>query len=199
MDLEDTLGKDIYKAPEPLEVASSGETIRRTTPLTRQTQGLLYRERRNELEAEMERLKILPSTLYKRTRDPEVDAINSVIISHGVQDVLIPYLKSKEYTDVGDYEGEGLSKSEIQRMLLKKKITEIKTEMKKQAKEYSETLKGTPLQRHEFEKLPDTIRTLAIAEYDGSVGKPDSEDNYNYTALLDIASKISSDVSTTQF
>jgi len=197
--LEDTLGKDIYKAPEPLEVASSGETIRRTTPLTRQTQGLLYRERRNELEAEMERLKILPSTLYKRTRDPEVDAINSVIISHGVQDVLIPYLKSKEYTDVGDYEGEGLSKSEIQRMLLKKKITEIKTEMKKQAKEYSETLKGTPLQRHEFEKLPDTIRTLAIAEYDGSVGKPDSEDNYNYTALLDIASKISSDVSTTQF
>ena len=43
--LEDTLGKDIYKAPEPLEVASSGETIRRTTPLTRQTQGLLYRER----------------------------------------------------------------------------------------------------------------------------------------------------------
>ena len=84
-------------------------------------------------------------------------------------------------------------------MLLKKKITEIKTELKKQAKEYSKTLKGTPLQRHEFEKLPDTIRTLAIAEYDGSVGKPDSEDNYNYTALLDIASKISSDVSTTQF
>ena len=44
--LEDILGKDVYQAPPPLRKADTKETIRRVTPLSRQTFGVLYRERK---------------------------------------------------------------------------------------------------------------------------------------------------------
>ena len=194
--LEDTLGKDIYKAPDPLKSANTGENIRRITPLTRQMYGVLQRGERTEFEKELERLKILPSTVYRRTRNPEIDAFYSSLIGRHIQAEIEPYLKSDSYKNIKNWEeilekegkdGAGLSKAEIQRILLKSEISRVKSEVMKLAREYSKQMKGTPVQRFEFEKLPDTQKSLAYNKYHNKIGSHASDDEYDYIKLLEYA------------
>ena len=185
--LEDTLGKDIYKAPDPLKSANTGENIRRITPLTRQMYGVLQRGERTEFEKELERLKILPSTVYRRTRNPEIDAFYSSVIGRHIQAEIEPYIKSDAYQNIKDREDEGLSKAEVQRIVLKAEISRVKAEVMKLAREYSKQMKGTPVQRFEFEKLPNTQKTLAYAKYHKEIGSHASDDEYDYIKLLEYA------------
>lgn len=185
--LEDTLGKDIYKAPDPLKSANTGENIRRITPLSRQMYGVLQRGERTEFEKELERLKILPSTVYRRTRNPEIDAFYSSVIGRQIQAEIEPYIKSDAYQNIKDRDEEGLSKAEVQRIVLKAEISRVKAEVMKLAREYSKQMKGTPVQRFEFEKLPDTQKTLAYNKYHKKIGSHESDDEYDYIKLLEYA------------
>tara|TARA_R100001079_G_scaffold9974_1_gene4999 strand:- start:420 stop:3923 length:3504 start_codon:yes stop_codon:yes gene_type:complete len=185
--LEDTLGKDIYKAPDPLKSANTGENIRRITPLSRQMYGVLQRGERTEFEKELERLKILPSTVYRRTRNPEIDAFYSSVIGRQIQAEIEPYIKSDAYQNIKDRDEEGLSKAEVQRIVLKAEISRVKAEVMKLAREYSKQMKGTPVQRFEFEKLPDTQKTLAYNKYHNKIGSHASDDEYDYIKLLEYA------------
>ena len=185
--LEDTLGKDIYKAPDPLKSANTGENIRRITPLSRQMYGVLQRGERTEFEKELERLKILPSTVYRRTRNPEIDAFYSSVIGRHIQAEIEPYIKSDAYQNIKDRDEEGLSKAEVQRIVLKAEISRVKAEVMKLAREYSKQMKGTPVQRFEFEKLPDTQKTLAYNKYHNKIGSHASDDEYDYIKLLEYA------------
>ena len=185
--LEDTLGKDIYKAPDPLKSANTGENIRRITPLSRQMYGVLQRGERTEFEKELERLKILPSTVYRRTRNPEIDAFYSSVIGRQIQAEIEPYIKSDAYQNIKDRDEKGLSKAEVQRIVLKAEISRVKAEVMKLAREYSKQMKGTPVQRFEFEKLPDTQKTLAYNKYHNKIGSHASDDEYDYIKLLEYA------------
>ena len=187
--LEDTLGKDIYKAPDPLKSANTGENIRRITPLTRQMYGVLQRGERTEFEKELERLKILPSTVYRRTRNPEIDAFYSTLIGRKIQAEIEPYIKSDAYQNIQGRDKKGLSKVEIQRVLLKREIAKIKEYLMPLAREYSKQMKGTPVQRFEFEKLPDTQKTLAYDKYHSKIGSHASDDEYDYVKLLEYANE----------
>ena len=185
--LEDTLGEDIYKAPDPLKSANTGENIRRITPLTRQMYGVLQRGERTEFEKELERLKILPSTVYRRTRNPDIDAFYSTIIGRHIQAEIEPYIKSDAYQNIKNRDKEGLSKAEVQRIVLKEEISRVKSKVMELSREYSKQLKGTPVQRFEFEKLPDTQKTLAYAKYHKEIGSHASDDEYDYIKLLEYA------------
>ena len=187
--LEDTLGKDVYKAPDPLKSANTGENIRRITPLSRQMYGVLQRGERTEFEKELERLKILPRTVYKRTGNPEIDAFYSTLIGRKIQAEIEPYIKSDAYQNIRGRDKRGLSKSEIQRILLKKEISKLKENLMPLAKEYSKQMKGTPVQRFEFEKLPDTQKTLAYDKYHSKIGSHASDDEYDYIKLLEYANE----------
>ena len=187
--LEDTLGKDVYKAPDPLKSANTGENIRRITPLSRQMYGVLQRGERTEFEKELERLKILPRTVYKRTGNPEIDAFYSTLIGRKIQAEIEPYIKSDAYQNIRGRDKRGLSKSEIQRILLKAEISALKEDLMPLAKEYSKQMKGTPVQRFEFEKLPDTQKTLAYDKYHSKIGSHASDDEYDYIKLLEYANE----------
>tara|TARA_R110000824_G_scaffold236637_1_gene425356 strand:- start:56 stop:3583 length:3528 start_codon:yes stop_codon:yes gene_type:complete len=198
--IEKTLGDKIgYKAPKEFQSATTEETIRRITPLSRQTQGILYRQKANKFEAELTRLKIIPSTVYKRTRNPDVDALYSVLISQAVTDNLLPYIESDEYKNIKSYDKEGLSKKDLQRKMLKKKITEFTADAKKTAINISTTTEGQPIQRNKFEKFDGTIQTLAFEKYHQSMYKPKDLDGYNYEILLNLAREAESKFSRTQF
>ena len=194
--LEDTLGKEVYKAPDPLKSANTGENIRRLTPLSRQMYGVLQRGKRTEFEKELERLKILPSTVYRRTRDPDIDAFYSTLMGRQIQNVIEPYLKSDSYKNIRELErdfekegkdGSGLSKSEIQNVLLRHEISKAKAIVMDAAKDQSLKMKGTPTQRYDFEKMPDTQKSLAFARYHAELGTHASADEYNYPTLLKYA------------
>ena len=198
--IEKTLGDKIgYKAPKEFQSATTEETIRRITPLSRQTQGILYRQKANKFEAELTRLKIIPSTVYKRTRNPDVDALYSVLISQAVTDNLLPYIESDEYKNIKSYDKEGLSKKDLQRKMLKKKITEFTADAKKTAINISTTTEGQPIQRNKFERFDGTIQSLAFEKYHQSMYKPKNLDGYNYEILLNLAREAESRFSRTQF
>ena len=189
--IEKTLGDKIgYKAPKEFQSATTEETIRRITPLSRQTQGILYRQKANKFEAELTRLKIIPSTVYKRTRNPDVDALYSVLISQAVTDNLLPYIESDEYKNIKSYDKEGLSKKDLQRKMLKDKITEFTADAKKTAVKASVTTIGQPIQRNKFERYDSTIQTLAFDKYHKSLFKPKDLDKYNYEILLNLAKRL---------
>jgi len=192
--LEDILGKDVYQAPPPLRKADTKETIRRVTPLSRQTFGVLYRERKNDLQKELERLKILPSRLVRRTRDPKLNQVNNLLMSLYSVEILEPYINSKEYRntpDIKDKKGKIiLPKSELQRQKLLDKITQIKDDVSK----VKTTIKGEArnvLDQNKFEKLPVAFKTVAVNVYKRIEGNENlSEDKYDYSLLLSIAKNI---------
>ena len=198
--IEKTVGDKIgYKAPREFQSATSEETIRRITPITRQTQGILYRQKTNKFEAELSRLKILPSTVYRRSRNPDVDDLYSVLISQAVTDFLVPYIESDEYKNIKSYDKEGLSKKDLQRKALGTKITEFTKMAKESAVKASVTTIGQPIQRNKFERYDSTIQTLAFDEYHKSLFKPKDLDKYNYEILLNLAKEAESKFSRTQF
>ena len=55
------------------------------------------------------------------------------------------------------------------------------------AREYSKQMKGTPVQRFEFEKLSDTQKSLAYNKYHNKIGSHASDDEYDYIKLLEYA------------
>jgi len=206
--LEKTLGEDVYKAPSPLVSSTSTGVKRRVTPVIRQTAGLLTREKRNEFETEIERLKILPSNVYRRTRDPEVDAIHNSILNIEIEKI-IPYINSDKYKNIRDMRNElkrlgedakeirGLSKIELQRMMLLKRIKIAKTKTTEDAKDRSKGIVGNPIERRAFEKYDDTVQSLTMNRYHKNIGIPNEENGeaYNYEVLLSMAKEISSTLS----
>ncbi|OUW96938.1 MAG: hypothetical protein CBD97_00260 [Pelagibacteraceae bacterium TMED237] len=197
--IEDTLGRDVYSAPDPLISANTGEKIRRVSPLTRQLYGVLERGERTEFEKELERLKILPSTVYRRTRNPQVDALYSTLIGEAIQNQIEPYVKSDAYKKImnwekifkdNDLDGSGLAPNEIQRQLLKFEISRVKAEAKETAREISSNIKGTPIQRYDFEQMSDTAKSLAYAKYNDKIGRPSEGEDYNYELLLTYAKEV---------
>ena len=192
--LEDILGKDRYEAPPPLRKADTGDVLRRTTPISRQTFGVLYREKRNEFQKELERLKILPSRLVRRTRNPKLNELNSLIMSEFSVGILLPYVKSDEYKnikDVKDEKGEVIiSKAQLQRQLLLDKITKLKDGVS----EMKENIVGEgrePIEESKFEQLPFVYKTMAINVYKRIEGNENlREDDYDYSLLLSIGKQL---------
>ena len=188
--LEKTLGKDIYTAPQPLVSPTTEEKIRRKTPITRQLAGVLFREKLNEVEEELERLRISKFQVYPRTKDPEVDAVVSFHMQRYMTDEIANYIKnSKTYNDIDVGESKilldaGISKSKIQKDLLLNEIEYYRNEAKKAAKAWSiNSSDSYPMEREAFRRQPETIRALAQELYHRKLGEPSNTRGYNYKIL----------------
>ena len=81
---------------ESYEPATRGEPVRRITPITRQTYGILQSDKKNFLEKEFETLKLNRNFLRKPSGVPEADRLINNLIGEWSSTFLSPLLEQSE-------------------------------------------------------------------------------------------------------
>ena len=172
------------KAPEPLERASRGEPLRRVTPITRQTQGILIKQRKNILEKEMARLKISSRKLTQKTGVPEADQLINALLGEYADEYIVPViLSSKEYKQLP---------SDEQALFLKSVIDDYRGDLlelaKINSKMYGDERYGfDPFQRVAFNKINEVYQKKAMKRYEELYGPPTKDNPYDFERLTSLA------------
>jgi hypothetical protein len=181
--LEEMLAESIgTKAPEIYEMPTRDAPLRRVTPITRQTFGILQQERRNFFEDELARLKLNRSILTSKTGVPEADQLIGSLMGEYVSDFIVPVLKnSEEYKDMD---------SDSQKDFIRSVIKEYKNDVMDVVKLRS-SLSGKerygfdPMQRVAFNKLGPTAQKRALTRYHEVFGNPQEGEPYDYEQLVE--------------
>jgi len=201
--LEKLIGESTgYKAPKDRQSSTKEGLMRRVAPVTRQTAGLLLKEKKNKFESEMDRLKIRGYSKFPRTQNPEYDEMYGTIMDGYIGEIIVPFINSKAYKDLKDIdlivEGKKvtLSKNERQRDKLNAIIGEVKKEiglgLKNQitrinmAKKY----KNYPKDVLDFGRLPQAVQTIAKQAYAKTYGAVASKNDYDYNKLLQLGKSL---------
>ena len=170
----------IINASEIYQVPTREEPLRRQTPISRQTFGILLQERRNFFENEMARLKIPRRVLSSKTGVPEADQLINTLIGEYTTDYLVPVLKnSKKYKDMP---------SDEQALYLKARIKDYKNDIMDVVR-YNSRNAGKkrygfdPLQLQSFKKIDEVYRNKATAKYHEKFGVPKDGEEYDYSLL----------------
>lgn len=186
----------IREAPDVLITGTSEEKIRRKIPISRQTSGILYNERKNRFEKELDRLGISRSSVYGgKSGIREYDYLYKLLIREYVDEHIIPFTKTKKYKDAPELKlgDKKISKSEHQATLLKDRISKFKTEVSSSLREYQagESAKNiygfNPIERFRFERVPEMYRKLAQIKYSEQKGTPKKYWQWDYGLLNKIA------------
>ena len=186
----------IREAPDVLITGTSEEKIRRKIPISRQTSGILYNERKNRFEKELDRLGISRSSVYGgKSGIREYDYLYKLLIREYVDEHIIPFTKTKKYKDAPELKlgDKKISKSEHQATLLKDRISKFKTEVSSSLREYQagESAKKiygfNPIERFRFERVPEMYRKLAQIKYSEQKGTPKKYWQWDYALLNNIA------------
>jgi hypothetical protein len=175
-----------YKAPPPRKPATKEGLERRITPITRQTTGMLKRERKNVLEKELDRLRIRRSDVYGgRTEIPEYNETYATLLDTFMEDEVIPYIKSDKYKAKN-------KNPQLQAKMLKTKLRQFKEivtgALRKQkstdilVKKYGFSPRDALL----FNRLPAVYKTKAKEHYIRVYGEPETEFGYNYRDLYNL-------------
>lgn len=186
----------IREAPDVLITGTSEEKIRRKIPISRQTSGILYNERKNRFEKELDRLGISRSSVYGgKSGIREYDYLYKLLIREYVDEHIIPFTKTKKYKNAPELKlgDKKISKSEHQATLLKDRISKFKTEVSSSLREYQagESAKKiygfNPIERFRFERVPEMYRKLAQIKYSEQKGTPKKYWQWDYALLNSIA------------
>jgi hypothetical protein len=177
------------KAPEPYETATRGEKLRRMTPITRQTQGILIKQRKNTLEKEMARLKISPRKLTQKTGVPEADQLVNALLGEYADEYIVPViLANKEYKEMPSAE---------QALFLKSVIDDYRGDLvdlaKLNSKMYGDERYGfDPFQRVAFNKINEVYQKKAMKRYAELYGEPTEDNPYDFERLTSLAKQYES-------
>jgi len=186
----------IREAPDVLITGTSKEKIRRKIPISRQTSGILYNERKNRFEKELDRLGISRASVYGgKSGIREYDYLYKLLIREYVDEHIIPFTKTKKYKDAPELKlgDKKISKAEHQATLLKDRIAKFKTEVSSSLREYQagESAKKiygfNPIERFRFERVPEMYRKLAQIKYSEQKGTPKKYWQWDYGLLNKIA------------
>lgn len=183
--LEKMLAESIGSKPSEIyQVPTREEPLRRVTPISRQTFGILRQERKNFLEKEMARLKISRRSLSGKTGVPEADQLINKLIGEYSSDYLVPVLQnSKKYKNYTDEEKALYLKARIQDY--KNDIMDI---VKFNSRNAGKQRYGfDPLELRTFKKYDKVYRERATQRYDEVIGKPKDGEDYDYAILNNFA------------
>jgi len=177
------------KAPEPYETATRGDKLRRITPITRQTQGILVKQRKNILEKEMARLKISSRKLTQRTGVPEADQLVNALLGEYADEYIVPViLANKEYKEMPSAE---------QALFLKSVIDDYRGDLvelaKLNSKMYGDERYGfDPFQRVAFNKINEVYQQKAMKRYVELYGEVTEDNPYDFERLTSLAKQYES-------
>ena len=176
-----------YKAPRPRKPSKKEGLQRRVTPITRQTFGLLKRERKNVFEKELDRLGMTSPQVYgSRSEVPEYDDTYNTLVSSFVDEKIIPYIKSDKYKKYN-------SNPQFQAFILKKKLSEFKQQVSKALRserttnEMKKVYGFNPRAALLFNRMPTAVKNLAKDLYHRKRGEPEGDQKYDFDELYRIA------------
>tara|TARA_R100001460_G_scaffold76057_2_gene117163 strand:- start:233 stop:3730 length:3498 start_codon:yes stop_codon:yes gene_type:complete len=170
----------VINTPEIYQVPTREKPLRRQTPISRQTFGILLQERRNFFEDEMARLKIPRRVLSSKTGVPEADQLINTLLGEYTTDYLVPVLQnSKKYKNMS---------SDEQALYLKARIQDYKNDIMDVVR-YNSRSAGKkrygfdPLQLQSYKKINEVYRNKATAKYHEYFGVPADGEEYDYSIL----------------
>lgn len=173
--------RDLYQP------ATREGVVRRVTPLSRQTLGILKQERKNWFEKELDTLKISKKIVNSKTGIPEADFLLNQFMGEYIEDYVVPTLKNDpEYT--------GKSR-EFKKEMIRRAIDDYKNDIADIVKARAKTAKGdtelksrygfNPMEAMEFKNLPKYAQEGAYNEYHRLHGIPEKGvAGYNYEELI---------------
>jgi len=179
--IEDALSKAWgFDKAQVYESATREEPLRRVTPLTRQTYGVLLNERKNFFEKEIARLKISKRVIESRTNVPEADLLLNATYGEFISNFVVPFMKTEKYKKLSDVE-----KTIAIRDIIGNYKDDVKDAVRLYAKDYAEERFGyNPMERQKFMSAEKAERELALAIYHNTYGKPeDTKKGYDYIML----------------
>ena len=175
--LSDAFG---FKRADVYESATREEPLRRITPLTRQTYGVLLQQRRNFFEEELARLKMSKRIIESRTSVPEADLLLNALYGEYITNFVVPKMQSKEYKNLSD---------EMKRIAIEDLVSNYKDEVKLAVTENAklsapERFGYNPMERQKFMNTKKNERDLALKIYHDRFGKPEEgKKGYDYVLL----------------
>ena len=186
-ELEEYVASKLGTRPsEMYETPFQEQPLRRVTPITRQTYGILLRERKNIFQKELERLKIPRSKIARKTGVPEADQLFNQLFGEHATDVIVPTLNSKSYTEANDEE---------KKKILIDSIDLFKGNIRENARAVS-TLRGEsrygfdPFAKADFLGLNKNQKKFALDKYHRVMGKPKENEKYDFERLLTYGKQI---------
>ena len=176
-----------FEIPKAYESPTREGLIRRTTPISRQFTGRLFQEKKNDIEKELDRLRISKADVLKRTGIPAADKLLGFYMGEFMVDIVQPYIKSDFYKNLPE---------KVKKQALKEEIAKVRKKVKEMAKKTivyeGSNPQPNPMNRVSFKRLPKIYRQMAIATYNKSqLGEPTSMKDYDYKVLLEIAKDLS--------
>jgi len=184
-----TFQGNVYEAPKAKKPATKEGRQRRVTPLTRQMMGMLKSEKKNLLEKELDRLRIRRSDVYGgRTEIPEYNEIYAILLDELMEEKVIPYLKSEQYTSKN-------SEPELQANMLKVKLRFFKEKITKSLrgqnvnKVLQERYGFNPVAMLSYNRLPDVYKKRAKDRYLDVYEEPENENGYDFNILYQLGLK----------
>ena len=177
-----------FEIPKAYESPTREGFIRRTTPISRQFTGRLFQEKKNDIEKELDRLRISKADVLKRTGIPAADQLLGFYMGEFMVDIVQPYIKSDFYKNLPE---------KIKKQALKEEIAKVRKKVKEMAKNTivyeGSNPQPNPMDQVSFKRLPKVYRQMALATYNASpeYGEPTSMRDYNYKVLLQIARDLS--------
>ena len=181
--MQEMLAESIGTKPaEIYESPTRDAPLRRMTPITRQTFGILKQERRNFFENELAKLKINRKILTSKTGVPEADQLINAMIGEYTTDFIVPVLKNSE-----DYKGlDNSQKKDFIRSVIKEYKADIMDVVKMRSGLSGKERYGfDPMQRVAFNKLGPVAQKRALDKYHEVFGKPKDGELYDYEQLVD--------------
>jgi len=195
--IEEILSKSLgTRAANMYETPLKGEPIRRITPITRQTYGILQSPPKNYLEKEIARMKLDKRLLNRNSGVPEADALINDLIGEWSSTYLSPLLeKSEVYQSLNS---DNLKKEFIlkQKDAWKGKIVELVEAMQESEARYSSQTGLTlddeygfnPLKKKKVETKftggDKVYLNQAIELYNKKHGMPQDKLSYDYDLVL---------------
>ena len=169
------------KATEIYEMPTRDAPLRRVTPITRQTFGILQQERRNFFEDELGRLKISRKILTSKTGVPEADQLIGALMGEYATDFIVPVLKnSEEYKKL-----EPAEQKEFIRSVIKDYKADVMDVVKLRSAMSGKDRYGfDPMQRVAFNKIGEVAQKRALARYHEVFGEPSENEPYDYEQLV---------------
>ena len=167
--------QDYYESPTRPDI------LRRMTPLTRQTMGILKNEKKNYFEKELAKHKINRNVISSRTGIPEADTLINQFMGEYIDEYVIPRMQSDK--DYQEADGNG-KKYYIQNIIddFKKDIMDL---VRFRSRTYAKEKYGfDPMKAVSFNKMKPYIRDRAFELYHKNHGKPDTKMGYDYQKLL---------------
>jgi len=179
--LKEAYGTD-YEIPKAYQSPTKKGLSRRFTPLSRQTTGRLYTEKKIPIEKELDRLKITRSQVMKRTGVSDADALLGWYMGEYMEDIVQPFIKTPFYKNLPE---------KLKKDTLLEEIKRVRKSVVDKAREttvYDMSNRNTrPMTRVRFLKLPKVYRKIAMDDYHDKYGQPTTFKDYDYEELYKLA------------